>query len=394
MANVLGSLDPIFYAQEGLIQLEKALGLAGRVHRGYDKTPQQKGSVITIHAPSSFTAQNAPSSAQELAVTDLSITLNQWKEVKFALTDKELSFTKEKIIGDHVRPAAYALADAVDQYMAGLMWKAIPWISGTFTAPAAVADITTARARMRNNKVPLDDPNFMHFMVSGTIEGELLANSAFSQYTGAGEQGVMTQMRGSLGQRFGFNFFANQNTPSITSATVADLAGAIDNGGGYAAGATTIHVDGITASAEIEAGAIVAITGHTQQYVVTAAAQADGNGDIDLTIYGSPHVQGGGLESAVVNDQVATITLSGGSGATKTQNLAFHRNMAALATAPLSEMGNELGARIATVADPVTGLSIRSRLYYDGDNSKVVVALDILYGGRALDGNLGVRVLD
>ena len=34
--NTLGIYDPLFYAQEALIQLEKALGLAGRVHRGYD----------------------------------------------------------------------------------------------------------------------------------------------------------------------------------------------------------------------------------------------------------------------------------------------------------------------------------------------------------------------
>ena len=56
MANVLSNYDPIFYANEALIQLRKNLGLAARVHRGYDPTPQQRGSTINIPRPTSFTA--------------------------------------------------------------------------------------------------------------------------------------------------------------------------------------------------------------------------------------------------------------------------------------------------------------------------------------------------
>jgi len=58
MSNTLGNYDPIFYAQEALIALNKALGMAGRVHRGYDPNPQQKGSVINITQPSVFEATN------------------------------------------------------------------------------------------------------------------------------------------------------------------------------------------------------------------------------------------------------------------------------------------------------------------------------------------------
>ena len=60
--------------------------------------------------------------------------------------------------------------------------------------------------------------------------------------------------------------------------------------------------------------------------------------------------------------------------------------------APLSELGGQLGAKIATVADPQTGLSLRSRLFYDGSNSKVIVALDVLYGVKTLEPNRAVRL--
>ena len=66
MSNTLSVYDPLFYAQEALIQLEKALGMAGRVYRGYDKNPQQKGSVISITKPGTFTALAAPQAAQDL----------------------------------------------------------------------------------------------------------------------------------------------------------------------------------------------------------------------------------------------------------------------------------------------------------------------------------------
>ncbi len=139
MGNTLGNYDPLFYAQEALISLNKALGMAGRVHRGYDPNPQQKGSVINITRPSVFEATEVNTTTggttQELAPENVSITLDTWKEVKFGLTDKELSFTKEKIITDHITPAAYALADAIDLSLVGL-YKKIPWKEAISSTPA------------------------------------------------------------------------------------------------------------------------------------------------------------------------------------------------------------------------------------------------------------------
>ena len=51
----------------------------------------------------------------------VTVTLDQWWGVKFSLTDKELTYTKEQIITEHIRPAAYAVADKIDQSVAALM---------------------------------------------------------------------------------------------------------------------------------------------------------------------------------------------------------------------------------------------------------------------------------
>ncbi|MGA2261747.1 MAG: P22 phage major capsid protein family protein [Acidobacteriota bacterium] len=374
--NVLSVYDPLFYAQEALIVLEKALGMAARVHRGYDKSPQQKGSIISISKPGVFTAQDAPSTAQDVLAGEVQIALNFWREVKFALTDKELTFTTEKIIADHIRPAAYALADDVDQKLCGL-YKDIPWYVNT-TAPAAVADITLARKVLFDNKAPMDD---LHMMLNGQVESEFLNLAAFSQASGAGQAGVDTQMRGSLGTKFGFEIFSNQNVKSHTGGVCADAGGAIANAPGYSAGATMINIDGLTAAGTVKVGDIAEISGHTQKYVITEDATA-AVGAITLKI--APGLEKDTDDAVVVNLIVGD----------KTESMGFNRNAFALAMAPLTEIGNQLGAKIATVVDPITGLALRSRLFYVGDDSKVYVALDCLYGIKTLDRNLAVRVRD
>ena len=63
--------------------------------------------------------------------------------------------------------------------------------------------------------------------------------------------------------------------------------------------------------------------------------------------------------------------------------------------APLSTLGREVsGAKMETVVDPVTRLALRSRMFYDGTNSKVIIALDVLYGVAVLRPNLIVRLLN
>lgn len=383
MPNTLGYYDPLFYAQEALIQLEKALGLAGRVYRGYDKEPNQLGGTIAIKTPSVFAATDVNTSTggttQNVTTESTSITLSNWKEVKFGLTDKELSFTGEQIISDHIRPAAYALADSIDQSLAAL-YLDIPWVK-TLTSTVAVSDILTVRNQQFDLRVPLADEGNMHFMIDGKAEADLLANAAFAQFQGAGAYGIEAQLRGFLGRRYGYEFFANQNTPSHTTGTGgADMAGVAS---AALIGAKTMDISGLTSGATIEKGDTFTIAGHTQHYVVTADITATGGTATGIAF--EP-----GLEAATAGTEVATIEI-GTTAATKNQCLAFHRNAFALAMAPLSDMGNMLGAKIATVTDPVSGLSLRSRLFYDGEKSTVKVALDALWGVKTLNRNMAVR---
>lgn len=377
MANTLSAYDPIFYAQEALMALEKALGLAGRVYRGFDRDPGQIGKVTSIRKPSTFTAQNAPGSDMNIEAGEVQITLDQWKEVKFALTDQELAWTGERIVDEHIRPAAYALADAVDQALAA-QYVYIPWYHDD-ASPTDATDITGARKVMRNNAVPLDDPNMMHLMVDGDKEADFLGLNIFHSAAttgGAGNEAAL--MRGSLGTRFGMEVFANQNVPSHTEGTASVTTLAVATTTAALKGAAVLDIDAGSVTGTLVPGDTFIIAGHSQRYAVTGTFTASTNVFSAVTI--SPALAADAAEDAVI-----TLNQS-----THTANIGFHRNAFALATAPLSEMGNAVGANIATVADPTTNLALRSRIWYDGDNSTVKVGLDLLYGIKCLDPNLAV----
>lgn len=376
MANSLGNYNETFFAQEALIQLEKALGMAARVYRGYDPSPKAKGDTIQIRRPSTFTVQDAPSAAQDVNTENVSIQLNQWKEVKFKLTDKELSLTSEKLISDHIRPAAYALADYIDQQLNALYYQ-IPNVT-VHQNPFVMDDVSAVRKVMQDLKVPVRDG--IAFEVGTDVEAFMLNKLAASGMQPGQQDSAIRQ--GTIGNLFGFDVFANQNTPTHTSGVAADAVGALTVA--TVKGGSTITFNAVTAAATFKKGDTLTIAGDAQNYVCQADIAADGTGLVTgMQVFPT-------LKQVNNIGAVVTVTLL---GAGKTQHLGFHRNAFALAMAPLSELGAELGqARIATISDPWTNLSLRSRIFYVGNDSAVYVALDVLFGVQTLDPNLAVRM--
>lgn len=400
MANTLGNYNPEFYAQEALIQLFKALGMSGRVHRGAEQerngSGNQKGDTINLKRPTKFTAQThvagTGSTAQDVVGENIAIQLNNHQEVKYKLTDRELAYTTEQIITDHITPAAYALADKIDQDLHALGSRVGPkaFVSGT----ASSAFITGPRKVLRNNEVPMD-AGMIHYLIDSGMEAAFLDLGIFheARITGAGEN-TAALMNGSLGQRFGVEVFASQNadtdvaalTSSATASTGAgDKIGAVNNAAGYDANVSTIAVDGFNLAETTQIGDTFRIAGDPTVYTLTAATTfAAGAGN--LTFY--PALRRNVLDNAVVT----LVQLNAIEEAAHLRNLMFHRNAFALAFAPLPMTGDGRGAQMATVTDPITGLSVRARMWYEGATGTNFVALDALYGTQVLDPMLGVQV--
>ena len=406
MANTLGVYNPTYYAQEALIWLSKALGLGNSVHVGFDEERRafNRGDVISIRRPSVLTVSDGGSAAQDLNTETVSLTLDKWREVRFTLSDKELAFTgpntmDNPIIRDHIMPAAYALADDVDQKLAELVVQ-VPHAYGepSGASAATIAGILKTDRALFDLKCPTKDERNMFFMIGGSEHADLAALAAFSQWQGAGPAGAATQMNNQLGQRYGYNFFRNQNRTTQAYANITDFAGAIN--GAVAKGVTTLVVDALGTSDVLNKGTILKFTSGAElgnQYTLTAnATMSTGAGSLLIT----PALRVGAADNDTfaIGDLAALNQGAAGTGlqdsVTNNLNLAFHRSFAALAMARLPDFGehaNKLGANIVSVQDPVTGLAMRSRIHYLGATSKIEVVLDIVYGVKMLNPDLACR---
>ncbi len=399
MANVLSPYNPTFYAAEALILVQNALGIANRVYRGYEaeRASYGLGETIQVRKPSDFSVTSAPSSStNDPYTTSQTITINKWYQVKFALTDKELTQAGSRVVDEHIQPAAYALANQVDTDLMSL-YTDIPWLVGVDSTPNAVSDITIPRKRLVDNagaQVDMDDGK-IHMAVTPNFEQALLGATHFHSATlvgGTANQDAL--MKGHLGTRFGIEFFRSHNVQTHTSGTAVgggDVTGLTLTGAG-SQGDTTIGISNGTGSETLVAGDSFVIAGNSQRYVVTATNTASSGTYSSVAIF-----------PALVADYSsgAAVTFSTAATTTETNadnsdsfyaNMLFHENAFGLVVVPLPEIGDGAGARMSTVSDDQTGLSIRSRMAYDDDNAKVKVTLDILYGVKTLEPNLAVRV--
>jgi len=368
--NILNFYDPLFYAQEALIVLEKELGFASRIHRGYSPTPQQKGSTINISKPGTFTAKDAPGSdAQAVEAGGTTIVLDTWKEVKFKLTDMELTFTKEKIVSDHIRPAAYALADSIDQRCAAMYKDIYNYTGAVNELPTAITDMTKVRRMFQDQLIP--DDGQRHWAINSATEEGLLALAIFNQNAGVPSAAAEAFLKGSLGSKFSYEIFATQNAPSQTNGTATAA-----NASGTAGASTVTLASGSGATHTFKQGTIFTIAGDSQKYVVTE----------NLALVSSAGVLKISPKLAVTCSSAAITLL-----AAHSVNLGFHRNAFALAMAPLSELGNSLGVRMNTLS--FNDLSLRSKVWYDADSSELRVSLDCLYGVKTLDPQLAFRYI-
>src|SRR5690606_7884611 len=129
---------------------------------------------------------------------------------------------------------------------------------------------------------------------------------------------------------------------------------------------------------------------NTQRYVVAEdVALVDGAATVSIF----PALVDDYDNAAVVTFEAAASSVADAYHA----NLMFHRNFAALATSPISnELGSQLasgqGIEVETATDPQHLVILRARRWYDPDNSRTVIAVDMLYGFDTLDVNLACKM--
>jgi len=118
-----------------------------------------------------------------------------------------LMFNKDKIVA--------ALADKLDEAVWAL-YSSVTQSAGTAGATPAITALASAKKELRDAKVNFSDPTKLHAVVGPEEEEAWLSAASWNT------QGPISQasiMEGSLGRRYGFNIWVDQNR--VTSGTTA-----------------------------------------------------------------------------------------------------------------------------------------------------------------------------
>ena len=373
MANTI--LTPSIIAKEALMQLRNNTVMASLVHRDYSQEfVAGVGNTVTIRKPATFEAQefNRTTGIQIQDATEGSetVVLDKLLDVSFEVTSEQLSMDIKDFSEQLLIPAMQGFANKIDQYLLGL-YNEVPFNFGTAgSTPNEISDITGARKILNDNKVPFANRNLV---IDTAAEDKFLQLATFHEADKVGDDGTALR-EASLGRKFGFNIFMDQNVKNHTKGTLTGDAGTIKVKGAVSAGATQIVIDGTNLTGTLVKGDVITISG--KSYVVTENTTATVN-EIAVKLYPAT--------TDIANDTEVIVT------STHTANLAFHKNAFALVSRPLA-LPRGLSSEQKAIVN-YDGFGLRVIYDYNSQYKKDVISIDMLCGVKALSPELACRLL-
>ena len=382
VGNSLTEVVPQLLAQ-GLMALRENAIMPRLVNRGFDRLAGDKGSTIDIPIPSAITAQpvtaaNTPPSTASVSPTSVSLTMDQWVEAPFYLSDKELQEVMSGTIPMQASEAVKAIANNVDNYLLALYTGIYGYTGTAGTSPfssATTSDATAVRKILNNQLAPLGD---RRVVFDPDAEANALDLRAFQDGSYSGSFEALTE--GNLNRKLGFDWFMNQNVTTHTAGTASVSGVTVTCIDANVVGDTTVTLDVATSTATLVAGDIISFAGHDQTYAVSTAVTLDETGvAVTITPGLTTAVDGSGAAVAVTVKESHVV------------NLAFHRDAIAFANRPLSENNaDQLGSVIQSAVDPVSGLVLR--LEVSREHKRTRYSYDILYGAQLVRAQLAARL--
>lgn len=443
--NNVDAFIPELWAQEGLLQLENNMVMAGLVYRDFENQIANFGDVVNAQRPADFTAArkdvNDDITLQAAIGTNVPVQLNHLVHNSFIIRDAERSKSFKDLINVFIVPAARAMAQYVDAVVAGQVYQYMANAQGRLGQSLTKNALVDLRTEANALKQPIQD---RRIVLSSASEGDLLKLEEFTNAQWVGDQGLALR-EAYLGRKLGFDIFMDQNVSSVGSGSTT-VTGAINSASGEAIGATSLTVDGF--SAAIAAGSFITVAGDdVPRRVVSTSGGSTPTGiviatgltravadDAEVTVY-TPgavnHASGYAagyakaiavdgftvapkvgqmiafgtassvyavvqasttaivldrpLDAAIADDAIVAVGPKGN------YNFEFHRNALALVTRPLALPMDGTGVR--SYVSSYNGLSMRWTLAYDAVKQGHIGTFDLLMGVAALDANLGIPLL-
>ena len=401
MANTLLTSSVIM--KESLRILKNELTFTRGVNREYDDkfgvTGAKVGATINARKPPRYVGRTGQALQIEASTeTYVPITLDTQFGVDINFSSADLTLHIDEFADRFLKPAMATVANKVD-YDGLQLYKDVNNFAGTagtlnggsVTSTQVQQTILAARRKLTENGVPYNprnivvDPNSSANMVSGLtnlFNPSQTISKIFNQ--------------GALGDNIlGFNFAEDANVASFTSSTYAGVTNATvpssgatsitfaTGGSGTLARGTVFTVAGIYAINPQSRQS----TGSLQQFVVTADTAL--SGATAVPVYPAVILSGQfqTCTTAASGAQAVTI-LTGATGTSYAQSLAYHKDAFTLASADLLLPG---GVDMAE-RDNFDGISMRMVRQYDINSDLFPVRFDVLYGWKTIYPELAVRI--
>lgn len=383
MANSLLTIDKI--TNEVLRLAHEKASFIGTINRQFDSSFGQSsgkiGDTLRIRKPSQYTRRQGSRvmDVQDSEEQNTTLVTATQDGVDMKFNSRELSLDLQDFSQQHLEPAVAAMISGIESDVIQGCTKLTYNLAGTAgTAPADLAAVGAARAKLNQNLAPKDGNRCiqMDSVTMGTLVNGLKGLFQDSDQ-------IKKQYReGMVGRTAMADFYENERVWTMTNG--ADVAGAI-NQTSFTNGLSTLTVDGYTAAAEV--GSVFTIAGvkqvhpetkaayqHEQQFTVTAATTT--------SITFSPAIYWEGARQNVdhqpSNNDV--ITHVGSASTAYTQSLMYHKDAFTFATADLPLMADASKC----VVKNYDGLSVRVWQASDIRNDEMLTRIDMLYGYAAI----------
>lgn len=380
MSNTLTNLAADIYKAADVVGRELVGIIPSVTINSSDTERAAKGDTIRSHftrtpsVNSSFAPAMTIPEGTDQTVDNKTMIVDTYASVQIPWTGEDIKHVNngsgfETIYGDQIQQAMRAIANTIEAYTWGVAYKGASRAVGTAgTTPFATNHNLIAEVRqvMVDNGCPMNDMQCT--LVVNSAAGTKLRN--LSQLQKANESGGTQLLRqGTLLDLQGLMLKESAGIGIHTKG--AGTGQDVDNGAGYAVGATSIVFNGMTANVTgIKAGDVLTLAGDTNNYVVNTGATADGT-----LILNDP-----GLRIATTDATEIT------TGNSYTGNLAFHKSAIELCVrAPAMPNGGDAAVDTMIVQDPWSGLVFEIAVYKG--YMKTMIEVRCLYGAKVWKSN-------
>jgi predicted pyridoxine 5'-phosphate oxidase superfamily flavin-nucleotide-binding protein len=400
MSNSLLTIDMI--TRKSLEILENNLVITRNVNRQYDDSfaveGAKIGSTLRIRLPDrALVTDGAALQVQDDNEQFTTLTVSSQKHIGINFTSAELTMQLDDFAERVLKPRISQLASTVDADVANA-YKLIGSSVGTpGVAPATALVLLQAQQKLNENAATMSpryatvNPAANAALVNG-LAGFFNPTDVISRQFKNGMMGEQV-----LGyEEVNMSQSIKVHTVGTRTATGGSTSAAVT-----VQGATTIAITGAGAAATVNAGDVFTVdgcfaanpqtresTGSLFQFVALTTVTLDGSGAGNITV--APIYSAGNALCNVVSlpDTGKDVVFVGASGLSYPQNLVYHRDAIAFATADLLlPQGVDMASRAVH-----NGISMRVVRQYDINNDRMPCRVDILYGFNTIRPQMAARI--